>query len=82
MECDSFPAAGHAVRSGSYAAVLPALARCDLPGDSFEEIQIPFLRGQTRLIHLAWNPRLAKLRDSFQKTLDWLAQHLQFATIQ
>lgn len=43
LECDSFPQACRALGSGEFVAILPTIARCDLPKDAYLELPLPFL---------------------------------------
>jgi DNA-binding transcriptional LysR family regulator len=69
LACQSFPQTLAAVRSGAFAAVLPALATADLPAKGFHEIADPSLRGLSRELVLAWNPRLVRVRPAASKLL-------------
>ena len=69
LACQSFPQTLAAVRSGKFAAILPALATADLPAKGFVEIGGASLRGLSRELVLAWNPRLARVRPAAAKLL-------------
>lgn len=62
MEFSSFPLVAKAVQSGSYAAVLPELAREEFNADEIAELKPNWLRALSREYVIAWNPRLAKVR--------------------
>lgn len=80
LECDSFPSLSRAVASGGYAAVLPVLARSELPADGILEIQDPMFACESRPICLAWNPRLARLRTGCTQMIEKLSQIINFTT--
>jgi DNA-binding transcriptional LysR family regulator len=63
LECDSFPQACVALKSGDYAAILPTIARCELPQDNYLEVALPFLNKRPRQLCVAWNPRTLRLRN-------------------
>ena len=63
LECESFPQALGALRTGHYAAILPRLALTELDVRAFIEIPSPQLASQCRKIALAWNPRTLRLRE-------------------
>lgn len=69
LACQSFPQTLAAVRSGGFAAVLPVLATGDLPPKSFVEIGGAPLRGLSRELVLAWNPRVVRVRPAAAKLL-------------
>jgi DNA-binding transcriptional LysR family regulator len=60
LRCETFPQAQRAVLTGHYAAVLPALARRDLPAGEFDRIPLPAI--PTRELVLVWHPRLERQR--------------------
>jgi len=67
LECESFPQALGALRTGHYAAILPRLALAELDARAFIEIPAPELASQRRKIVLAWNPRTLRLREHAQE---------------
>ncbi len=69
LACQSFPQTLAAVRSGGFAAVLPTLATADLPPKSFIEVGGAPLRGLSRELVLAWNPRVVRVRPAAAKLL-------------
>lgn len=69
LACQSFPQTLAAVRSGKFIAILPALATGDLPPKSFVEIGGAPLRGLSRELVLAWNPRVVRVRPAAGKLL-------------
>ena len=77
LECDSFPQACRAIKTGSYAAILPTIASRDLPSGEFVEIALPSNK-KARNICLAWNPRILRLRTAAPKIADFLKAALRF----
>ena len=75
LVCQSFPQTLAAVRSGGFAAVLPAIALGDLPRGSFVEAGAPELAKLKRDLALAWNPRMEQVRPNARK----LAERLRAA---
>jgi DNA-binding transcriptional LysR family regulator len=69
IECETFPQAHRAVQSGSYAAILPSIAGADLDESDFLRIEAPFLKSHERMICLAWNPRMLRVRPGFEKVI-------------
>ena len=73
LACQSFPQILAAVRSGQFAAVVPAFAAAELaPGAAIQLAAEP-LRRLNREVMLAWNPRLVRVRSNAAK----LAARLQ-----
>jgi DNA-binding transcriptional LysR family regulator len=65
--CNSFTQACRAVQTGCYAAVLPSMARAELPSNRFAEFPLSVLKNYERVICLAWNPRRASMRPQIEK---------------
>ena len=80
LACESFPQALAAVRSGRFAAILPALATADLPAGSFHELDSPELAPLKRELVLAWNPRSTSIRPAAAKLVERLAKALKIST--
>lgn len=78
LECAAFPQASRAVQSGHFTAILPKIARVDLPADAFWELDDPFLNKRPRQMCLAWNPRTMRLRLEAQELATRLAEALKF----
>jgi DNA-binding transcriptional LysR family regulator len=78
LECDSFPAACRAVATGSYAAVLPMLAKIELAASDVLEIRSPIVSCESRPICLAWNPRITRLRPTAVKLAEGMPKILRF----
>lgn len=76
LTCEGFPQAGRAVQSGSYAAILPTIARGDFNSGAYVEIEWPALKAEARWIALAWNPRQVSLRTSLEKVASSLKTEL------
>lgn len=76
--CQSFPQAMAAVRSGGFGSVLPTLAVKELNPGSFHEIPADSLNHLSRLIVLAWNSRLPRVRPGAKKVLEHLQEKLRF----
>jgi len=64
IELPSFPLVAKAVQTGSFAAVLPELARTEFASAQVAEARPDWLRPMGREIALAWNPRLARVRTA------------------
>ncbi len=79
LACQSFPQTLAAVRSGKFAAILPALATADLPDRGFVQVDDALLRGLSRELVLAWNPRLARVRPAAAKLLGKLESALRLS---
>lgn len=77
LSCQSFPQTLAAVRSGTFAAVLPELATADLPPKDFARIGGAPLRGLSRELVLAWNPRLVRVRPAAGKLTEKLEKLLR-----
>jgi DNA-binding transcriptional LysR family regulator len=76
LTCKGFPQACRAVETGSYAAVLPTIAKGDLSGVDHIEIEWPALKGEARWLALAWNPRQTAVRTALEKVADCLKAEL------
>jgi DNA-binding transcriptional LysR family regulator len=63
IACQSFPHALSAVRSGSFAAILPKLALTELAPVDYVIIESKLLDQLRRPIVLVWNPRLVAARS-------------------
>jgi DNA-binding transcriptional LysR family regulator len=77
LECDSFPQACRAIKTGQYATILPTIAARDLPPGEFVEVALPLKKG-SRVICLAWNPRILRLRTPAPKVAEFLKEALRF----
>ncbi len=76
LECSSFPQAAKALLSRSYCAILPSIAKIDLPEEDFIQIHVPFLETETRKITLTWHPRLNSLWPDSEKLMASMSQSL------
>jgi DNA-binding transcriptional LysR family regulator len=63
LDCETFPQACRAVRSGRYAAVLPTIVDVELPHREIEEVKHPQLSRFSMRLHLAWHPRTTRRSD-------------------
>ncbi len=78
IACQSFPHALSAVRSGSFAAILPKLAISDLSSEAYVVIESKILDQLRRPIVLVWNPRLVAVRPGAAHLAAELKRVLQF----
>ncbi len=78
LSCESFPQTVAAVKSGSFAAIVPELAIRDLPIGSFHTISDVSLKTLKRELVLAWNPRVIKVRPHAVRVLKALGAMLRF----
>jgi DNA-binding transcriptional LysR family regulator len=76
LTCSSHTEACHAVLSGGYASILPSFASADLVPERFVEVPLPMLRSYERIVCLAWNPRLLRLRPGLEKVVNTFAAAL------
>ncbi len=72
LACETFPQVFRAVQSGKYAGILPTLAAAELP----RARQVDVGRFASRL-HLAWDPRLERVRPDVRATLRTLGEVLR-----
>lgn len=68
-ETQSFPFAARMLKSGSFMAILPCMAKPEL-GEGFVKVTHPVLDSLSRGISLAWNPRLLRVRSSARRVID------------
>lgn len=78
LACQSFPQVFAAVKSESFAAVLPELATHELPRSTFRFITAEPLRQLQRDIILIWNPRVLKVRPGAAEVLAHIQSVLRF----
>jgi hypothetical protein len=64
------------VQSGSYAAILPTIARGDLRSGDYVEVEWPALKAEARWIVLAWNPRQVSVRSALERVAGCLKAEL------
>jgi hypothetical protein len=78
LECETFPLACRAVRTGRYASILPAIAEADLPSASFARAPVldALLGRLRREIRLAWRPRVLERRPRARRVLAALRAEL------
>jgi DNA-binding transcriptional LysR family regulator len=77
LACQSFPQMLVAVKSGAFAAILPALALDDLAPGSFLVLPAGPLQKLHRAMVLTWNPRLVDVRPRAAQLIDQLRRALQ-----
>ena len=77
LGCETFPQACRAVRSGAYAALLPVMARVELPEREYAELQPPALKKLAAKMVLAWHPRLVRQRRRGAEIVEELRQGLK-----
>lgn len=76
--CQSFPQTMAAVRSGYFAAIVPAQVAIDLDAEEYHVVEDAMLKPLARDILLGWNPRLVKVRSGAAKILSELQKTLRF----
>jgi hypothetical protein len=76
LTCEGFPQVCRAIQSGTYAGVLPTIARGDLKSGDFIEVDWPALKAESRWIVLAWNPRQVGLRAPLEMVASCLKAEL------
>ena len=67
LACSSFTQAVRAARTGGFGAVVPATAVGDFDPQKVVQIPLPFLKGYTQPLCLAWNPRLMDMRPVLER---------------
>jgi DNA-binding transcriptional LysR family regulator len=77
LACQSFPQAARAVKSGSFAAILPKLALIDLPAKTFVLTEGGALDRLQREIVLAWNPRIDRSRPGASRLVEQMQKLLR-----
>jgi len=78
LECSSFPSVAKALRKTNMAAILPTLAAEEFSQTDYEQFPLPWAKTLSRKLSLAWNPRIAKVRDLISSTSDPLAKALSW----
>lgn len=74
--CESFPQVLSAVRSGSYAAIVPALGSDSLAGDDMLTVQPDAFRTLERELMLIWNKRVVAVRPGAEEVIEFLCRAL------
>lgn len=77
LECETFPQAARAVRSGEYASLLPTFARAELPVADFLELRPNRLQKLAWKVVLVFHPRVVRQRHRGEALVDALARELQ-----
>lgn len=72
LSCSSFTQAARAVEKGALGAVLPSVAAVEFGRADVVEFELPFLKSYARPIAAVWNPRLAEVRPSVGRLVDFL----------
>jgi DNA-binding transcriptional LysR family regulator len=67
VSCASFTQAARILTVGEFGAVLPTFAAQDFDSAKVVTVPLPFLRGQSRHICVAWNPRLVEVRPVVER---------------
>ena len=67
VSCASFTQAARIVTAGECGAVLPTFAAQDFDSAKVVTLPLPFLRGRSRHISVAWNPRLVEVRPVVER---------------
>lgn len=75
LAVETFPQAARAVSSGAYAALLPGIARADLPSNKFTELRLEI--SAKRALFLSWHPSLFRRRPSAERLIDQLEDRLR-----
>jgi len=81
VSCSSFTQAARAVRSGTFAAVLPAIAATDFVPERVREFPLSFLKRYAHPLSIAWNPRLLDIRPSLPAAVSDLYEILREANL-
>jgi len=76
LRCVSFIQAHRALLTGQYAAILPSFAASEVDPARYAQIPLPLLKSYERILCLAWNPRLLRLRPALEKITAHLASTL------
>ncbi|MDR0536225.1 MAG: LysR family transcriptional regulator [Puniceicoccales bacterium] len=77
LACQSFPQTVSAVRSGSFAAILPSLALTELPAGTYTSVTDPALKRLKRKLALVWNPRVPQVRPGASRLIGQLKEALR-----
>ena len=77
FDCETFTQAAKAVFAGTHAAVLPNIARTELPRTRFEELEVPELGGLEKTMCLVWKPAEAEVSPRMRTTTEILAKALR-----
>ena len=77
LQCETFPQACAAVRSGRYAALLPTIVESELRAREVVEVTLPGLGRFDAKLHLAWHVRTTRRSASFARLAGELEQCLR-----
>lgn len=72
LTCTTLPQICRAVRSGSYAGVLPTLACSELPVDRCTAFDLTALKVMRRPLAFCWHPRLFGIRENMERLAEAL----------
>jgi len=75
--CSSFPLMTELLKQGHVAAILPSIAEVELPAPMFLRIDLPMLKPMDRQYVLCYRERTLKRRESLERQLRPLVEHLQ-----
>jgi DNA-binding transcriptional LysR family regulator len=78
IECSSFPLAARAVSKGNVAAILPNIASTDLLPALAAQVDLHFLENFDRVMCLASNVRLIRIRPILQKVATVILETCRF----
>ncbi len=76
LDCETFPQACRALRSGRYAALLPTIVDVELPSREVIELKHPKLARLSLQIHLAWHPRTTRRSAAHERLASALEELL------
>lgn len=76
LACQSFPQTMAAVKSGTFAAIVPELALREATSESLHRVDAEELHSLSREAMLTWNPRLIRVRPNASKIAHRLQQLL------
>lgn len=72
LTCTTLPQICRAVRSGSYAGVLPTLACSELPADRYTAFDLSVLKALRRPLAFCWHPSLFGIREHMERLAEAL----------
>jgi len=75
--CTTLPQICSAVRSGSYAGILPTLSAPELPVERFASFDLPQFKLLRRPLSLCWHPRLFVVRDGVEELAESLGDSIE-----
>lgn len=81
LQCETFPQASCALRSGKYAALLPTIADENLPSKDIAEFGHSEFTGLSKKLYLAWHPRTKRRGDIFRELILALTELLRLPPV-